>query len=205
MSTTMHAPPRDWKEGRRLRALELFEQGWKQVRIAEALGVTRGAVSQWLKRAREGGREALRHRPLPGRQPRLSPEQRAQVPALLATGAEAYGFIGAVWTTERVATVIAREFGVHHHPAHVSRILATIGWSLQKPMRRATQRDEQAIHTGATSGDPLLKQSPRGGPHDRLGRRGRILSAALRRPHLCAVRPDTHLVRAADAGSPVGH
>ena len=52
MSTTNEAPPRDWKEGRRLRALALHEQGWQAIRIAEALGVTRGAVSQWLKAAR---------------------------------------------------------------------------------------------------------------------------------------------------------
>src|SRR5688500_13802823 len=99
-------PPHDWKEGRRLRALELYEAGWRAIRIAEALGVTRGAVSQWLKAAREGGREALRHRPLPGKTPRLTAERRAAIPALLARGAEAHGFIGAVWTSARVAEVI---------------------------------------------------------------------------------------------------
>src|ERR671931_2199795 len=87
----------------RLRALELYEQGWKAIRIAEALGVTRGAVSQWLKAAREGGREALRRRPRLGRQPKLTAEQRAQLPIFLAQGAASYGFIGEVWTAARVA------------------------------------------------------------------------------------------------------
>jgi len=145
MSTTP-TQPRDWKEGRRLRAYDLWEQGWQPARIAEALGVTRGAVSQWLRRAREGGgREALCHRPPPGGTPKLSAAQRATIPALLAKGAQAYGFIGDVWTTKRVATVIGREVGVRHHPAHISRVLRAIGWTQQKPIRRATQRDEAAI------------------------------------------------------------
>ena len=145
MSTTSEVPPRDWKEGRRLRALDLYEQGWKAIRIAEALGVSRGAVSQWPKRAREGGRDTLRHRAPPGGTPKLSAEQRAQFPELLAKGAEACGFIGDVWTTPRIAQAIKREFGLAHHPAHVSRILRAIGWTVQKPILRATPRDDAAI------------------------------------------------------------
>lgn len=160
MKTTT-AEPQDWKEGRRLRAFDLVEQGWKPTRVAEALGVTRGAVSQWLARARAGGREALRHRPPPGKTPALSAEQRARLPGLLAQGAEAYGFIGEVWTTPRVATVIRREFGVTHHPAHVSRILGSIRWSVQKPILRATQRNEVAIATWREEQWPALEAKRR--------------------------------------------
>src|SRR5215470_16829553 len=81
----------DWREGRRQRAWELKEQGWKQQDIAAALGVTAGAVSQWLKRARERGVEALRRHPAPGRQPRLAAEQLAQVPALVERGPRPMG------------------------------------------------------------------------------------------------------------------
>ena len=161
MRTTIDAPPQDWKEGRRLRALELHEQGWKASRIAEALGVTRGAVSQWLKTAREGGRAALRRRPRGARVPKLSAEHRAQLPALLAKGAEAYGFIGDVWTTGRVAEVIRREFGVRHHPAHVSRILGAIGWTIQKPIKRSTQRKEAEITAWREEREPSLRAKPR--------------------------------------------
>ena len=63
----------DWREGRRLRAWELKQEGWKQRDIARALGVSKGAVSQWMKRAEEEeGVEALKHRPPPGAQARLS-------------------------------------------------------------------------------------------------------------------------------------
>ena len=84
-----HTPlPKDWREGRRLRAWELYQQGWKQKDIAAALGVTEGAVSQWISRGKSLGAEALRHRPSPGAPPKLRPEQLAQLPSLLARGAE---------------------------------------------------------------------------------------------------------------------
>ncbi len=137
--------PHDWKEGRRLRAWELSQQGWKQKEIAAALGVSKGAVSQWLSRAKAEGIEGLRRHPAPGPQPKLSAEQLAQLPQMLAQGAEAFGYRGEVWTTQRVAEVIKRHFGVSHHPAHCSRILRALKHSVQKPVQRATQRDEAAI------------------------------------------------------------
>src|SRR5262245_61150376 len=92
----------DWREGRRRRAWELKQQGWKQQDIPAALGVTPGAVSQWLKRGREQGVEdGLRRHPGPGRQPRLTAEQLAQIPALVERGPEAYGFSGQRWTCKR--------------------------------------------------------------------------------------------------------
>ena len=137
--------PNDWREARRIRGWELSQKGWSQKRISEALGVTEGAVSQWIKRAREGGVEALNATKATGAPPRLTPDQRAQIPGLMSQGAESYGFRGDVWTCGRVATVIHRTFGVSYHPAHVSKILGDIGYSLQKPVRRAIQRDEDAI------------------------------------------------------------
>jgi transposase len=118
----------DWREGRRRRAWELKEAGWKQPQSAAALGVTSGAVSQWVKRARsEGGEEGLRPHPAPGPTPKLTPDQLAQVPALLDRGAEAYGFRGQVWTCKRVGEVIRRTVGVTYHPAHISRLLHRLG------------------------------------------------------------------------------
>ena len=160
------APPRDWKEGRRLRALELHEQGWPGSRIAAALGASRGAVSQWLKVARERGREGLRTQPRGRKARKLTAAQRATLPSLLAHGAEAYGFIGAVWTAARVAVVIRREFGVRHHPAHVSRILKEIRWTPQKPVTRSTKRDEAAVTAFRAEREPALRAKPtrRGAP-----------------------------------------
>ena len=141
MDNSLSKEATEWREGRRLRAFELKQLGWSQQRIAEALGVSKGAVSQWMKRARDGGgARALKRRPAPGARPRLSEQQRAKVPELLERGAEAHGFRGDVWTCERVATVIRREFGVGYHPAHVSRLLKALRHSPQKPQRRANQQ-----------------------------------------------------------------
>jgi transposase len=128
-----------------MRALELKQQGWKQRDIATALGVTAGAVSQWLAAARAGGPAALRSRPVPGAPARLTATQRDLLPELLWHGAEAYGFRGAVWTCTRVAHVISRQFGVTYSKSQVSRLLAALNWTPQLPIERAIQRDEAAI------------------------------------------------------------
>ena len=156
----MGAPPKaDWREERRKRAWALKQEGWPQKEIARALGVSAGAVSQWLKRAREaGGVEALKRRPAPGRTPRLRVEQRAHLPELLAQGAEAYGFRGDVWTARRVAQLIVDTFGVRYHRDHVSRVLRQLGWSRQRPVARATQRDEQAITRWQEERWPALRK-----------------------------------------------
>jgi transposase len=158
MDNSLSKGATDWREGRRLRAFELKQEGWSQQQIAGALGVSKGAVSQWMKRAREGGVEALKRQPAPGALPRLSEEQRARVPELLERGAEAHGFRGEAWTCERVAIVIRREFGVSYHPAHVSRLLKALRQSLQKPQRRANQRDEEAIERWKEQRWPQLKK-----------------------------------------------
>ena len=161
MNTVKRRLPRDWREERRLRAWALHQQGWMGKTIAEALGVSQGAVSQWLKRAREGGVEALYSHPPPGPTPRLSAEQLAQLPRLLSQGAEAFGFIGEVWTAKRVAAVIREAFHVRYHPDHVGRLLRAAGWSPQKPVRRATQRDEAAIERWITERWPALQAKPK--------------------------------------------
>jgi transposase len=137
--------PQNWREGRRMRAWELREQGWKQKDIAAALGVSEGAVSQWFKKAKTQGVEALRHQAPPGRKARLSAEQLEQLPDLLAQGAEAFGFRGQVWTTARVVELIKQQFGIRYHRAHASRLLRQLKHSRQKPIQKATQRNEAAI------------------------------------------------------------
>jgi transposase len=150
--------PRDWKEARRLQALELKQKGWTQKYIAEALGVTKGAVSQWMTLAEEQGEDALLARPRPGAPPKLSEEQKRLIPEFLSHGAEAYGFRGDLWTCARVAKVIEWEFNVSYDKSHVSRLLKALEWTPQKPMERAAQRDEAAIAQWRTEVWPELKK-----------------------------------------------
>jgi transposase len=155
-----------WREWRRLRAWELKHPGWKQCDIAFALGVTEGAVSEWMRRGRERGVTGLRHRPPPRPTPRLTPEQLARLPLLLAQGAEAFGFRGPVWTARRVTEVIRREFGVRYHFNHVGNLLRAAGRSPQKPLRRASQRIEAAIEQWRSERWP----APKRGRHARAAR-----------------------------------
>jgi transposase len=157
----MNQSPHNWKEARRLQAWELLQRGWPQRRVAEAMGVSEARVSQWMTRARAHGPAALQHRSPPGVPRRLSADQLASLPELLQRGAEAYGFCGQLWTRVRVAVVIHLTYGVWFHPAHVSRLLKAIPWSLQKPARRARQRDEAAIAHWHQETWPAIKKGRR--------------------------------------------
>lgn len=153
---------KDWREWRRLWALQWKERGWSRRDIAEALGVAEDTVGRWIARARVGGREALLARPGPGRSPRLTPRQRRLIPELLWHGPEAYGFRGEVWTCARIAKVIEQEFGVSYHKGHVARLLQGLRWTPQVSIRRAIRRDEAAIESWRSEVWPeLLKRSRR--------------------------------------------
>ena len=152
--------PTDWREARRFRGWELKQKGWTQSAIAEALGVTCGAVSQWVKKAEQGGVATLAKRRGGGPKARLSDSQLQQLPALLEKGPETYGFRGDVWTQPRVAKVIERELGVRFTPQHVGNLLRKIGWSRQKPVKRASQRNESGIAQWRTETWPELKKKP---------------------------------------------
>ena len=151
----------DWREHRRFRAWQLYQQGWKQKDIADKLDATQGAVSQWIKRAKTQGEQALLRRKATGRPPKLSPEQKQQLPALLLCGAPTFGFSGDLWTAQRIAVVIQQEFGVTYHPDTIGDLLKACGWSYQKPICRATQRNEQALQDWNDTRLPALKKGPK--------------------------------------------
>lgn len=136
---------KDWRQWRRWQAYHMKQRGWYQREIADAVGVCEETVSRWMARAYDGGPEALQTRPRPGRPSRLSPGQKRLIPEFLWHGAEAYGFRGEVWTCARIARVIEEELGVRYHKDHVGRLLQELCWTPQVPIRRALQRDEQAI------------------------------------------------------------
>jgi transposase len=114
-------------------------------------------VTHWDAVARAGGPRALFSASIPGRPPLLSPAQQLMIPELLWHGAEAYGFRGSLWTCARVAKIIEEEFGVAYDKSQISRLLKRLGWTPQMPIRRASQRDEQAIEIWRTVTWPRLR------------------------------------------------
>ncbi len=148
-------------EQRRLAALPLLERGESLSSIARRLGVSRQAVFVWKWRWQRRGEAALRRRPRPGRPHKLARTRLAQLPRLLAQGAEAHGFSSPLWTTQRVADLIWRRFGVRYDRDHVCRLLHRVGWSWQKPTRRARERDEAAIQRWVQHAWPRIKKTRR--------------------------------------------
>jgi transposase len=141
----MSQPPHHGQEARRLQAWHLQQEGWSPRQIASALGVSEGAVSQGMRRGRDGGPAALRHRPHPGAARRRSPEPLARLPERLRRGAEAAGFRGQVWTRRRIAVIMQVACGISSPPRHVGRWCHVLHGSPQQPARRARQRDEMAM------------------------------------------------------------
>ena len=150
-------------ERRRVRALDLLKSGLWPVEVARRVGVDRRSVRRWKAAARAGGEQAVRARPTPGRPTRLPVKDRRRLVAVLVKGAQAAGFPTDLWTCPRVTEVIQRRFGVHYHVAHVGRRLHALGFSPQRPARRAIERDEEAIRRWIQGEWPRVKKTPRAG------------------------------------------
>ena len=130
---------------RRERAIELLEVCKKPATVARALSASRSSVSRWQRTFKKKGLAGLRAQPIPGRPPSLSSKQKCQLERRLLKGALAAGYKTDLWTLRRISKLIKHHFHVDYHPCHVWKILQALGWSCQKPERRATQRDEAAI------------------------------------------------------------
>lgn len=103
------------------------------------------SVYKWHRRCLCSGRKALQAIPHPGKPPKLDARQVQQLSRILLQGPSAYGFSNELWTLPRVAKVIKRSFGVSYDPSGIWHVLHRMGWSCQKPERRARERDEDAI------------------------------------------------------------
>jgi len=148
---------------RRLRAGKMFEKGSSQADVARELGVSRETASQWHATWREHGVEGLRGAQRAGRLPKLSDEQLVKVEKTLAKGPKANGFPTELWTLARVATVIEKVTGVSYSTTQTWSILRTrLGWSRQRPARRAIEADQDAIAAWARDRWPVVKKTPDG-------------------------------------------
>jgi transposase len=147
-------------ERRRLRALALLDEGLLPSEVARRVGVDRRSVRRWKAAARKHGEAGVRARDAPGRPPRLKLTQKRRLEGLLLKGPLASGFDTDLWTCPRVAEVIKQRFGVDYHVDHVGRLLHDLGWSPQKPARRAVERDEQAIRRWIREDWQRVKKTP---------------------------------------------
>jgi transposase len=146
-------------EARRLSALPHIQAGDSLSVIARRLGVSRQAVYQWAQNYRQRGPAGLRRRGRSGRRPKLPRHQLAQLPRLLARGAQAHGLTSNEWTSQRVAEIIWRCFGVRYGRAYVCHLLHRFRWSWQRPAARVPSK---AVHPRWVQlNSAHLKRTPR--------------------------------------------
>lgn len=145
-------------ERRRLRAVALLEAGRQPLEVAKMLGVSPGAISRWKKAYQQAGPEGLKARPHPGPKPKLSETQRQTLEQLLLEGPRAHGYPTELWTLRRIAELIEKHFGVSYDPSGVWHVLKAMGWSCQKPERRARERQEERIAAWRRDDWPRIKK-----------------------------------------------
>ena len=177
---------------RRLEAARMFACGATQAEVARTFAVSRQAASVWYRQWHHGGEPALRGAGRTGRPPRLSAAELGAVDQALRLGPQAFGFDTQLWTLRRVAVVIERLVGVRFHPGHVWRLLRRLDWTVQRPARRALERDEAEIARWRAQEWPRIKGGGSAGRVDLLPGRVRRLAAATGPAHLGTTRADPH-------------
>jgi transposase len=149
-------------EDRRRRALRLLDEGRSLNEVARLIDCAPSSVMRWRDRRRRGGEKGLKVRISPGRPPKLSLTRCRKLLQLLLRGAMASGYSTQLWTTARIAEVIRKRFRVEYHRDHVGRLMHRLGWSHQKPQKRALERDEGKIRKFLREEWPRVKKTPRG-------------------------------------------
>ena len=150
-------------EERRIAGARMLKSKVPQADVARQLGVSRQAVSVWAQQLTDanGAVGKLKAKVL-GRPKRLSPQQCESLSRMLVAGALQAGFPTELWTIKRVRVLVAREFGVEYSSSGCWELLRGLGFSPQKPEKRATQRNEPAIVHWKRKTWPALKKKPSG-------------------------------------------
>ena len=151
----------DKLEERRLLAARLLRQGVPQAQVARQVGVHRQSVSRWAQQVVQGGRKALKKAGRAGRKPRLDAADLRRIERGLQRGPEALGYETSLWTAWRVAHLIEEECAVRYDPSQAWRILRKLGWSCQRPVGRALERDEGKIREWKEKRWVEIKKKPK--------------------------------------------
>jgi len=164
MATTLLPRRRNFTalESRRLHAGRLFAKGYHQADIVHRLRVSRQTASRWYQAWQRAGEAGLRGAGRAGRKPRLNAAALDRLEVALLQGPTAWGFTTHLWTLERVAQVIWQLYHVRYSVPQTWRLLRQLGWSRQRPARRARGRNEAAIARWVHTTCPRIKKKPNG-------------------------------------------
>lgn len=145
---------------RRKKATQMFEQGYRRADVAKALNASRSSAGQWYRTLKKEGKERLETIEQPGPQAALGSKDLEAIKAALIQGPQAFGYVTNVWTLERIARVVWKISHVRYHTSHIWRLLQQMGWSCQRPERRARERNEKAIRQWKEQDWPQVKKKP---------------------------------------------
>jgi transposase len=161
MNTTSR-PRRDFAalESRRMTAASLFAEGHNQAEVVRQLSVSRQTASRWHTAWKQTGENGLKGAGRAGRKPRLNSTSCQNIASALLKGPLVWGFSTELWTLDRVVQVIWKTCRVRYSRPQAWRILGQLGWSRQRPMRRAKERDEPAIKRWVRDRWPRVKKTP---------------------------------------------
>jgi transposase len=149
-----------YRVAKRLRAVVLNSEGRTSGELADILQAPRSKISEWLQRYQSEGVDGLLEGDRPGRPAELSEKQQQKLADILDSGPVAYGLDAGLWTSPRIAWLIAEEFGVRYHPGHVRKRLHAWGFSVQRPRRVLARADAAAQDRWHRRTYPSLKKSP---------------------------------------------
>jgi len=151
---------KDLDEWRRGRAIRGYIDGRSVISLAAELGVQRGAINKWLQWYEAEGIAGLSTGKAPGRAPRLSDQQRAELAKTIEGGPVAAGYQSGVWTGPMIRDLIEQRFGVRYHKHHVPRLLNQMGFSVQRPRKRLARADVERQANWLRTTLPAIKKRP---------------------------------------------
>jgi len=146
---------------RRERAISLLQHGNQPVDVARQLGIDRRSVRRWNASYRKNGLPGIQSRPNTGRPTSLSPVQKTKLQQFLFEGARRQGYESDLWTCRRIRAVIQTKFGINYHPNHMCRLVRSLGWTPQRPERKAVERDEKLIQIWVSQDWRRIKKKPK--------------------------------------------
>lgn len=140
-------------------AVRRVREGEKPSEVIKSFGFCRTTIYRWLRIERRQGEEGLRARKAPGPRPQLTDQQKQRVRRWInGKDPRQYGFDFGLWTRRIVAALIEKKFGIRLGLTSVGRLLAELGITPQKPLRRAYERDPQAVEQWQRTEYPRLRQ-----------------------------------------------
>jgi transposase len=155
------AEERDRREQVRLAAADLIEAGASDREVARRFRVTRMSANRWRRALASGGRQALVSNGPGGARCKLGAGQLRALEAVLEAGPAACGWSDQCWTLARIGEVVRRRFGVEYTLAGLDLLLHRLGWSVQIPARKASERNEAQIAAWKDEQWPLIKRGRR--------------------------------------------